>query len=76
VVTEINSYPIDLPPRVLQSDAVQRAIEYGVDITLLISYLRLTPTERVLRAKRRMNSVLAIQREAKLWQKHQLQIQK
>ncbi len=39
----------DLPKSQTESkpDAIQRAIEYGVDITLLIENLKRTPTERI-----------------------------
>lgn len=35
------------PEPVAEPDAIQRAIAYGVDITLLIENLKLTPTERI-----------------------------
>ncbi len=31
----------------IESNAIKRAIEYGVDISLLIENLKLTPTERI-----------------------------
>jgi hypothetical protein len=34
-----------------QPSAVERAIAYGIDISLLIENLRLTPTERVRRGE-------------------------
>ncbi len=39
--------------------AVERAIAFGVDVTLLIENLRLTPTERVQRAQQRLNAIVA-----------------
>ncbi len=35
-----------------QPDAIQRAIEYGVDISLLIENLMLTPTQRIQKMER------------------------
>jgi hypothetical protein len=51
--------------------AVERAIAFGVDITLLIENLRLTPTERVQRAQQMLDSVVALQAEAKTWRERQ-----
>ena len=53
------------------ASAVERAIAFGVDITLLIENLRLTPTERVQRAQHMLDSVVALQAEAKLWRERQ-----
>ena len=51
--------------------AIERAIAFGIDITLLIENLRLTPTERVIRAQQMLDSVLALQAEAKAWRERQ-----
>lgn len=40
--------------------AVERAEEFGVDISLLVSNLQLTPTERVIRMERALRSMLEI----------------
>jgi len=53
--------------------AVARAIAFGVDITLLIENLRLTPTERVQRAQQMLDSVVALQAEVKAWRERQTQ---
>ena len=52
-------------------DVLQRAIEDGVDLSLLIQNLRLTPTQRVQRAQRMLDSVLALQHESRRWQQRQ-----
>jgi hypothetical protein len=50
--------------------AVERAIAFGVDITLLIENLRYTPTERLRRGEQALASVVsfreAIQRARQL----------
>ncbi len=53
--------------------AVERAIAFGVDITLLIENLRLTPTERVRRAQQMLDSVVALQAEVKTWRERRAQ---
>ncbi len=45
--------------KVEEPDAIQHAIEYGVDITLLKENLKLTPTERLKRAQYALESLLA-----------------
>jgi hypothetical protein len=45
--------------------AVERAIEFGIDITLLLENLKLTPTERIRRHQRALESVVAFQEEAR-----------
>jgi hypothetical protein len=37
--------------------AVERAIAFGIDITLLIENLKLTPTERVRRAEEKVKAI-------------------
>ncbi len=51
-----------------QSNAIQRAQKYGVDITLLMENLKLTPTERLRKAQRVLESVLAFRAEVKSFQ--------
>jgi hypothetical protein len=51
--------------------AVERAIAFGIDITLLIENLRLTPTERVQRAQQMLEAVIALQAEARAWRERQ-----
>ena len=53
------------------SSAIDRAIAYGVDITLLTRNLRLTPTARVQQAQQALDSVTALQNEAKRWRARQ-----
>lgn len=53
--------------------AVERAIEFGIDVSLLIANLRLTPTERIQRAQRFLESVIALQAEARVWRERQEQ---
>jgi hypothetical protein len=52
-------------------DAIARAEAFGVDISLLKSNLRLTPTERVLRLQRLLDSIHAIQVEARAWRERE-----
>ncbi|MEP7200579.1 MAG: hypothetical protein ABI874_12230 [Chloroflexota bacterium] len=61
--------PENAPP----DDPITRAMEYGVDITLLTSNLRLTPTERIHRAQRALDSVVAFQTEVRAWRQRQKQ---
>ena len=42
-----------------RTPAVQRALEFGVDVTLLLENLKYSPTDRVRRAQRSLDSVLA-----------------
>ena len=49
------------PKESVEPDAVRRAIESGVDVTLLIENLKLTPTERLRKAQRMLDSVVAFQ---------------
>jgi hypothetical protein len=48
------------------STAVGRAIEFGIDLTLLIENLKYTPTERVRRSQRSLESLVAVQEQAKI----------
>ncbi len=64
--------PPEAPPEDSPSlSAVERAIEFGIDVTLLIENLRLTPTERVLRGQAMLDSVVALQAEVKAWRSRQ-----
>jgi len=49
------------------TSAIERAIAFGVDITLLIENLRLTPTERLRRAQQMLDAVVAGQATAEVW---------
>jgi len=53
--------------------AVERAIAFGIDMTLLIENLRLTPTERVKRGQAMLDSVVALQTEIQAWRSRQAQ---
>jgi len=57
----------------LTTSAVERAIAFGIDITLLVENLRLTPTERVRRGQAMLDSVIALQAEIKVWRFRQAQ---
>ncbi len=43
--------------------AVERAIEFGIDISLLIENLKLTPTERLRKAQQVLDSLVSFQQE-------------
>ena len=45
-----------------ESDAIQRAIEYGVDISLLKENLRRTPAERIERLERVLEFMQEVRR--------------
>jgi hypothetical protein len=45
--------------------AVERVIEFGVDTTLLLENLKRTPTERIRRHQRALESVVAFQEEVR-----------
>jgi len=49
---------------IARTPAVQRAIEFGVDVTLLLENLKHSPTERVRRAQQSLESALALADEA------------
>ncbi len=54
------SLPTGVPPEDSPSlSAVERAIAFGIDVTLLIENLRLTPTERVKRGQQRLDDIVA-----------------
>lgn len=54
-----------VPEEPVAPSAVERAIAFGVDITLLIENLRLTPTERLRRGEKILASVVAFQEEVR-----------
>ena len=47
-----------------RTPAVQRAVDFGVDVTLLLENLKRSPTERVRGAQRTLESALAFADEA------------
>jgi hypothetical protein len=51
--------------------AIERAEAFGIDISLLESNLRLTPTERVLQLQQAANSMLRLQADAARWREQQ-----
>jgi len=48
---------------------IAAAKEFGIDLTLLIKNLRLTPQQRVDNLQKSMRSLDKFQREAELWRK-------
>ena len=46
-----------------QENAVERAVSYGIDVSILDANLRLTPTERLIAHQRALETALAL-REA------------
>jgi hypothetical protein len=57
------------PDDLADAPALHRAAEFGVDLTLLVENLRQSPTERVRRAQRFLDSVLALQGEVAAWRR-------
>jgi len=55
-----------------EKSAVERAIEFGVDVTLLIENLRYSPTERLRRGEKIMKSMVAFKREVDRVRKEQM----
>ena len=51
-------HPVHAPST---ASAVERAIAFGVDITLLVKNLRLTPTERIQQAQQAHSLILQAQ---------------
>jgi hypothetical protein len=45
------------------STPIRRAIEFGIDLTLLLENLKYAPTERVRRAQRTLDSLVAFDAE-------------
>ncbi len=54
-----------------KKSAIERAIEYGIDTTLLEQNLKLTHTERLRRAQAALDSVVAMQAEVKTFRAKQ-----
>jgi hypothetical protein len=52
------------------SAALRRAVEFGIDLTLLIENLKYTPTDRVRRSQRSLESVVAVQEQAASFPPH------
>ena len=50
----------NIPP---PKTAVERAIEFGIDISLLLENLKLTPTERLRKAQQVLDSLVSFQQE-------------
>ena len=48
---------------------IAAAKEFGIDLTLLIKNLRLTPQERVNNLQKSMRNLDKFQRDAELWRK-------
>jgi hypothetical protein len=57
------------PEDLADTPALRRAVEFGIDLTLLVENLRHSPTERVRRAQRSLDSVLALQAEVAAWRR-------
>jgi hypothetical protein len=55
--------------RLPRSPAMRGAVEFGVDVTLLLENLKYSPTERVRRAQRSLDSIVALQAEASAWRR-------
>ncbi len=49
---------------------IAAAKEFGIDLTLLIGTLRLTPNERVKNMQKSMISVEKFRRDAEIWRKN------
>lgn len=69
-MTANSEHPVHDPA---PASAVERAIAFGVDITLLVKNLRLTPTERIQQAQQVLDSVTALKAEVRAWRKRQAQ---
>ena len=52
-------------PASVPADPIQRAIWYGIDLTLLKENLRRTPTERLENHRRALDAVEAIRKAAR-----------
>lgn len=59
------------PDDLADTPGLRRAAEYGIDLTLLVENLRHSPTERVRRAQRSLDSVLALEAEVAAWRRRQ-----
>ena len=54
-----------------EQSAVERAEAYGIDVTLLMASLRLTPIERVRRAEAFINIAISIREQGRKWREAQ-----
>jgi hypothetical protein len=54
-------------PGSLDTPALREAAAFGVDLTLLVENLRRSPTDRIRRAQRALDSILALRSEAEAW---------
>jgi len=54
-----------------RKNAVDRAIEFGVDITLLQENLKLTPAERLRKAQNALDSVVALRAQVEAFRMKQ-----
>jgi hypothetical protein len=57
-----------------EPDALERAVEFGVDLTLLEENLKLNPTERLRKAQRAIESLLAFENQARLFRERQTRV--
>ena len=67
----MDTSPSPAPESSPTPSAIERAIAFGVDITLLIENLRLTPTERLRRGEQFLKSVVAFRTEVERARKAQ-----
>ena len=51
--------------------AIERAIAFGIDVTLLEASLRLTPTERVRRGEAFARFAWEVREQGRRWREHQ-----
>jgi hypothetical protein len=61
--------PLWSPDDLADTPALRQAVEFGVDLTLLVENLRQSPTERVRRAQRSLDSVLSLRAEVAAWRR-------
>jgi len=48
-----------------QTDEIRAAIDYGIDISMLMDNIKRTPTERIRRHRMALDSVIKMQKAAK-----------
>jgi hypothetical protein len=72
-VVELQEVSVDdkSPEQSGEPDALARARDFGIDITLLIENLKLTPTERLRKAQAVLESVVAFQAEVRAFRARQ-----
>jgi len=66
----------DRPRKSLNRPAVKQAIEYGIDVTLLIENLRHTPTERLRRHQQALESMVALREEVQKSRRQEAYLQR